>query len=189
MYKRQEPECIKDNRGCLGPLNYVRRFIDGYAEITAPLVELTRKEFVKRTAFKKAFGLAQREAFARAKHALTYAPVLRYPDCTRDSIVHTDASEAGVGAFLAQRSSESSSDIDLDIIAYCSHRFSKSQRHYNATMKECCAVVWAVTHCRPYLWGNYFTCLLTTKHCRTSIKRRPPLTCSPDGLSHFRTTI
>ena len=39
-----EPECIKDNRGVLGTLNYVRRFLDGYAEITAPLVELTRKE-------------------------------------------------------------------------------------------------------------------------------------------------
>ena len=105
-----EPECIKDNRGFLGTLNYVRRFIDGYAEITAPLVELTRKDFVKKTAFKKAFGPAQREAFARAKRALTSAPVLKYPDFTREFIVHTDASEAGVGAFLAQRSRESSSD-------------------------------------------------------------------------------
>ena len=26
-----EPDCIKDNRGFLGTLNYVRRFIDGYA--------------------------------------------------------------------------------------------------------------------------------------------------------------
>ena len=153
-----EPECIKDNRGFLGTLNYVRRFIDGYAEITAPLVELTRKDFVKKTAFKKAFGPAQREAFARAKRALTSAPVLKYPDFTREFIVHTDASEAGVGAFLAQRSRESSSDSDLDIIAYYSHRFSKSQRHYSATMKECCAVVLAVTHWRPYLWGRHFTC-------------------------------
>ena len=37
-----EPDCIKDNRGFLGTLNYVCRFIDGYAEITALLVELTR---------------------------------------------------------------------------------------------------------------------------------------------------
>ena len=25
-------------------------------------------------------------------------------------------------------------------------------------MKECCAVVLAVTHWRPYLWGRHFTC-------------------------------
>ena len=67
---------MKDNRGFLGTLNYVRRSVDGYAEITAPLVELTRKGFVKKTAFKKAFGPAQREAFGRAKRALTSAPVL-----------------------------------------------------------------------------------------------------------------
>ena len=113
-----EPECIKDNRGSLGTLNYIRCFIDGYAEIAAPLIELARKDFVKKTAFKKAFGSAQREAFARAKCALTSAPVHKYPDFTREFIVHSDASEAGVGAFLAQRSSESSSDSDLDIIAY-----------------------------------------------------------------------
>ena len=43
-----EPECIKDNRELLGTLNYVRRSIDGYTEITAPLVELSRKDLSKR---------------------------------------------------------------------------------------------------------------------------------------------
>ena len=43
-----ELDCIKDNRGFLGTLNYVRRYIDGYAEIKAPLVKLTRKDLSKR---------------------------------------------------------------------------------------------------------------------------------------------
>ena len=51
-----EPECIKDNRGFLGTLNYVRRFIDGYAVTTTPLVELARKEFVKKTTFIRLLG-------------------------------------------------------------------------------------------------------------------------------------
>ena len=121
---------------------------------------------VKKTAFKTAFGPAQREAFVRAKRALTSTPVLKYPHFAREFIVHTEASEAGVGAFLAQTSREGSSDSDLDIIAYYSHRFSKSQRHYSATMKECCAVVWAVTHQRPYLRGKHFTCC-TDLHAHT----------------------
>ncbi|CAN0550799.1 unnamed protein product, partial [Laminaria digitata] len=85
-----EPECIKDNRAFLGTLNYVGRFIDGYAEITAPLVELTRKDFIKKAAFKKEFGPPQREAFARAKHALTSALLLKYPDFSQTFIVHKD---------------------------------------------------------------------------------------------------
>ena len=50
-----EPECMKENRGFLGTLNYVRRFIDAYAEITAPLVELIRKDFVKKDRFEEGF--------------------------------------------------------------------------------------------------------------------------------------
>ena len=50
-----EPDCIKDNRGFLRTLNYVCRFIDGYAEITAPLVELTRKDFVKNDRIQEGF--------------------------------------------------------------------------------------------------------------------------------------
>ena len=51
-----EPECIEDNRGFLGTINYVRRFIDGYAEITAPLVELTRKDMSKRLLSRRRLG-------------------------------------------------------------------------------------------------------------------------------------
>ena len=46
---------MKGNRDFLGTLNYVRRFIDGYAEITAPLVELIRKDFVKKDRFEEGF--------------------------------------------------------------------------------------------------------------------------------------
>ena len=88
----------------------------------------------------KAFGPAEREAFPRAKRALTSAPVLKYPDFTREFIVHTDASEAGVGAFLAQRSRESSSDADLEIIAYYSHRFSKKTKQNKTKQNNVVAV-------------------------------------------------
>ena len=85
-----------------------------------------RKDFVKETAFKKVFGPAQRDAgLSHAKRALTSAPVLEYPGFTREFIVHTGSSEAGVGAFLAQPSLDGSSGFNLDIIAYYSHNFSK----------------------------------------------------------------
>ena len=46
---------MKGNRDFLGTLNYVRRFIDSCAEITAPLVELTRKDFVKNDRIQEGF--------------------------------------------------------------------------------------------------------------------------------------
>ena len=48
------PKSIKDLRFVLGMANFVRQFVKDCSDLTAPLVELTRKSFVKRTSFKKA---------------------------------------------------------------------------------------------------------------------------------------
>ena len=64
--------------------NFVRRFVKDYSDLTALLVELTRKSFVKRTSFKKAWGPAQDAAFQKLKDALSEAPVLHFPDFSRD---------------------------------------------------------------------------------------------------------
>ena len=92
-------------------------------------------------------------AFARIKRLLMSAPVLKFPDYEREFIVHVDASEIGVGAFLAQPSKNDGSKSDLDTIAYFSQRFKHGQRHYSASMKECCGVVLTLAHWRPYLFG------------------------------------
>ena len=52
------PTCIKDLRSVVGVMNLVRRFVPNYAEISAPLVDLTRKDFAARPRFKKAWGSA-----------------------------------------------------------------------------------------------------------------------------------
>ena len=115
--------------------NFVRRFVKDYSDLTAPLVVLNRKRFVKRTSFKKAWGPAQDAAFQKLKDALSEAPVLHFPDCSTDFVVHTDASEQGVGAFLAQPFKGSTDGKELDTVAYYSKSFSRSQSHYSATMK------------------------------------------------------
>lgn len=76
--------------------------------------------------------------------------------------MHVDASENGVGAFLAQPSKNGKSPENLDMIAFYSQRFKHGQRHYSASMKECCGVVLALTHWRPYLFGKHF--VLYTDH-------------------------
>ena len=152
------PKSIRDLRSVLGMANFVRRFVKDYSDLTAPLVELTRKSFVIRTSFKKAWDPAQYAACQKLKDALSEAPVLRFPDFSRDFVVHTDASEQGVVAFLAQPSKGNTDGKELDIVAYYSKRCSRGQSHYSPTTKECLAVVWALTHWRPYLWGRHFMC-------------------------------
>ncbi|CAB1120736.1 unnamed protein product [Ectocarpus sp. CCAP 1310/34] len=122
------PTNIKELRSVLGTVNYVRKFIPNLATVTAPLVDLTKKEAMKSVA--KRWGPEHDEAFAEVKKLLAAAPLLNFPDFSKEFVIHVDASNAGTGAFLAQEDGD-----DLKIIAYFSQRFNKSQLHYSATMK------------------------------------------------------
>ena len=101
------------------------------------------------------WGPEQDAAFIKVKELLTSAPVLHFPQYHKSFIIHVDASDCGVGAFLAQKEDNE----DLAIIAYFSKRLISSQQHYLATLKECLAVVLAVTYWRPYIWGRHFVCV------------------------------
>ena len=77
------------------------------------------------------------------------------PGHLKQFITHVDASDCGVGAFLAQKEDNE----ELAIIAYFSKRLTLSQQFYSATPTECLAVVLAVTHWIPYIWGRHFVCV------------------------------
>ena len=53
------PTSIKELRSVLGVLNFVRRFVPNFAEVTAPLVALTRKGHETTSKFRKAWGFSQ----------------------------------------------------------------------------------------------------------------------------------
>ena len=66
------------------------------------------------------------------KQLLTQAPVQQFPLFPQDFARHALVSEAGAGASLAQQEGS-----DLVVIPRGSQRFTDSQRHYSATLKEC----------------------------------------------------
>ena len=115
------------------------------------MVKLTKKEAVKSVA--KLWGPEQDKAFAEVKQLLTKAPVVHFPDFSKEFVIHVDASERGAGAFLAQKNGD-----DLNIIAYCSQQFSNSQSitRLPSTMKECYAVVLENTTMAPIYVGKTF---------------------------------
>ena len=139
-------------RSAQGMVVFVRKFILDLAGQLAPLVALTKTEAVNEVA--KRWGPEQNKAQANVKLLLTQAPVQKFPDLSRDFVMHVDVSEAGAGASLAQHKCE-----DLAIIAYNSDRFNDSQRYYPATLKGCCAVVRAIQQCRPCRWGRQSVCV------------------------------
>ena len=63
-------------------------------------------------------------AFDTLKEALSTAPVLGYPDFSREFTLETDASLNGLGAVLSQQGK----DGEISVTAYTSHSLQPSER-------------------------------------------------------------
>ena len=93
--------------------------------------------------------------------------------CTSDPklpyILDTDASAVGVGAVLSQIQ-----EGKERVIAYYSKTLAPPERNYCVTRRELLAVVKAMKHFRPYLYGTKFT--LRTDHAslRWLCRRKEP---------------
>lgn len=92
-------------------------------------------------------------AFEALKGALSTAPVLHLPDFEQAFIVDCDASDTGFGAVLHQGAGA--------IIFFC-RPFAQRHLELAAYERELIALVQAVRHWRPYLWGRRFT--VSTDH-------------------------
>ncbi|KAK9717319.1 RNase H-like domain found in reverse transcriptase [Popillia japonica] len=81
------PKSVKDVRSFLGAASWYRKFVPNFARITAPLVQLLKKNQ------RWFWGPEQDAAFQAVKDALRQSPVLICPDFSRPFQLHTDASE------------------------------------------------------------------------------------------------
>ncbi|CAF4878033.1 unnamed protein product [Pieris macdunnoughi] len=139
------PKSCKDIKSFLGLTGYYRRFISNFSSLTKPLTSLLKKDvpFV--------WGETQQSAFEECKRLLTNPPILQYPDFTKEFILTTDASLHAIGAVLSQ------GQIGKDLpIAYASRTLNKAESNYSTIERELLAIVWAVKHFRPYLFGRKF---------------------------------
>jgi hypothetical protein len=148
---------VKDLRMFLGFTSYYRRFIQDYAKIVKPLIGHTtnkRKTKVKskKVPTKWSWNEDQQKAMDRVIEKLTSPPILAYADYTLPFILHTDASNEGLGAVLYQKQG----GIDR-VIAYASRRLRGAERLYPAHKRELLALKWAVADkFHEYLYGSKF---------------------------------
>ncbi len=140
------PENVTDVRSFLGTAAYYRRFVADFATIATPLHRLTEK-----FARFEWTNECQR-SFDTLKAALCDAPVLAFPVPDAPYVLDTDASLTGLGAVLSQVV-----DGKERVLGYASRSLSKCERNYCVTRRELLAVVWALRHFRPYLYGRQFT--------------------------------
>ena len=171
------PKTIKEVQSFLGLASYYRHFIPHFAKKARCLHELVgptaskpknrSKARVKETKAAESepaiteiktfeWTIEHQEAFDALKEALCTAPVLGYPNFTREFILETDASLKGLGTVLSQQQKDGS----IRVIAYASRSLcpsERSMRNYSSAKLELLVLKWAITEkFQDYLLGSRF---------------------------------
>lgn len=160
------PENTNHLRSFLGLCSYYRRFVADFSQIAEPLHKLLKKNI------KFIWTNDCENAFQQLKSSLCKAPVLRFPDYRKTFLIQTDASQFGLGAILAQVHADGEHPV-----SFASRTLSKAERNYATIEKEALAVIWALKHFRPYIYGQ--KCVLMTDHAPLQYLKRAISATSP----------
>ena len=138
------PTSCSEVRRFIGLAGYYRRFVEGFADVAAPLTALGSPTATF------SWTPAAQESFNALKELLSTAPVLRTWDPSRRAVLTTDASGVAVSAILTQ----ADDDGHQHPVAYESRKLTTTERNYPAHVLELLAVVHALRVFKHYLLGG-----------------------------------
>ena len=129
-------------RGFLGLVNYYSGYVQNYASIATPLIEML-KTLPKHRNGKKIglrWNASANEAFLKLKRVITDIVPLQLADWDKDFVLTPDASNWAVGAALQQEGPDGA----LRPLAFFSRKLSGSKLNWSPREQECYAIVAAL---------------------------------------------
>ena len=135
------PDTYMKVKSFVGLIGHYRHFIKGFANITAPLYDLTSGKNKDKNSEHLDLPPEAREAFDRLKAACLQAPILAFPNSGKPFLLERDASGKGLGAVLSQKQSNGR----YHPIAYASCIMTETEQRYHSNKQEFLALKWAVT--------------------------------------------
>ena len=162
--KETPPKTVNEVRKLMGFLNYYRRYIENFSRIAKPIYDLVKLvDHDKNDANPKrkyrnqpppnqqiSWTPTHQSALERLIQCLVSVPVMAYPEPNNSFVLHTDASESGLGAVLYQQQN----DV-LRVIAYGSRTLTTAEKNYHlhSGKLEFLALKWAICEqFRDYLY-------------------------------------
>ena len=160
LLKSKIPRTVGEVRRVIGLLGVYRRHIKDFSKIAKPIYELlegkvntnqnSRKNGQLPSNHPIQWSMKHQTALNTLIDCVTSPPILAYPDYSSPYVVHTDASQNGLGAVLYQRQGGT-----LRVIAYASRTLTQAEKNYHlhAGKLEFLALKWAVSEqFRDYLY-------------------------------------
>ncbi|KAL7450320.1 hypothetical protein ACHAXS_000226, partial [Conticribra weissflogii] len=143
------PKTIRQLRGFIGCINFIKNHIPKRAELMQPLTKLTKKGVT----FK--WSEEQQQAFQKIKAAVSEAVMLVYPDVSKPFVLYTDASDYAIGGILTQEN---------QTISCFSRKLSGPQLNYTVTDKELLAVYESLKFNHNIIYGCNVTVMTDHKN-------------------------
>ena len=138
------PTSVKELQVFLGSVNFYRRFIPDFADLTQPLTHLLKKGALWD------WTEARHTAFLSLKEAFSKEVILKNPDDNKPFIVETDASNYALGGVLSQFNQNNI----LQPIAFFSRQMIPAERNYEIYDKELLAIHECFREWRQFLQGS-----------------------------------
>jgi hypothetical protein len=151
----QPPENVKQICQFLGLCNFFQGHIQNFAQITSPLIQLTKKDSSWKRGPLPENAL---RAFCHLQSLICSELVLAYPRSDREYELITDASfgdentEGGLGAILAQLDGSGK----FYVIAYDSRKLQKYENNYTPFLLEMQAAIFGMETFEVNLKGRHF---------------------------------
>ena len=158
----QPPSSVKETKRLYGFFSWFRKFIPGFAELSAPLVELANAD-------KFYWGDEQAHSFESLREALLSDRVLAYPSKAENDrfVLYTDSSTVGSGQVLCQIQNGAE-----QVIAFSGSKYNKHQRKWTIYELEVYSFIQGLHKFYKYLAGQEFTGVCDCKSALQILKNR-----------------
>ena len=147
ILKLPEPTTKKLVRSFLGMCNFYHVYLQNFAEIAAPLTELTKAKFGNKISLND----EQRASFIALKKLLASPQTLTTPKYDRPFHIFTDASAYACGACLSQLNDDGEHHRP---ISFASKKFNDTEKRYSCIEREAYAVLFALQKFDLIIFGS-----------------------------------
>ena len=141
-----KPNNKKELERFIGLASYYRKFIQNFAKRTHHMNRLKGKNVIFD------FDINCEREFSEIKKLLSSYPLIAHPDNNKPFILHTDASNQGIGGTLSQIGEDGLEHP----ISFISRSLNPCERRYSTTEKELLAAQWCMKKCKHLLFGQKF---------------------------------